>query len=179
MSAKQPGAPLDELPMTTKKEQFSLAYVHMVASAAGCSIKDHRTDLDGVDITLASSAEYEVFYCPQFELQLKCTSQRRVLSEEHVTWQMKAGPFRRLTHPKRHIPAFLGILFVPRESDGWLDQDEERLLIDSRMYWEAAQNLGSIEEAQESKIVHLPRCNLFDVEQLVGIMKAIGDGGSW
>ncbi|MEV8639496.1 DUF4365 domain-containing protein, partial [Streptosporangium sp. NPDC051023] len=154
-------------------------YVRMVAAAAGASVKSHATDLDGVDITIASSAEYETFYCPQFELQLKCTSQSRIFYEDHVAWTMKAGPFRRLTNPKRHIPAYLGILYVPEESDAWMAQDEEQLLVSSRMYWQKATELGTSTDTQDTKTVHLPRSNLFDVEQLRGIMKTIGDGGDW
>src|SRR4051794_10018475 len=66
------------LPHSARQEQFSIAFVHMVASAAGCSIKHHSTDYDGVDITIASSAQYETVFGPQFELQLKCTTQQHL-----------------------------------------------------------------------------------------------------
>ncbi|WP_344316574.1 hypothetical protein [Acrocarpospora pleiomorpha] len=74
--------PADEsvqLPLNAMKEQFSLSFVHMIASAAGCSIKSHATDYDGVDITISSSTEYSTYYCPEFELQLKATAQRDLL----------------------------------------------------------------------------------------------------
>jgi hypothetical protein len=58
--------------------------VRLVAAAAGCSIKCHETDYDGVDITISSSAEYETFYCPEFEMQLKCTTQQRYLTDGHM-----------------------------------------------------------------------------------------------
>jgi Domain of unknown function (DUF4365) len=173
------GAPLGELPSNAKKEQFSLAYIHMVAAAAGCSIKSHGTDYDGVDITIASSAEYEGYYCPQFELQVKCTSREGLLKRDHMTWTLEEVPFRRLTHPKRFIPAYLGILLVPEDPEKWLDQDEDRLLCESRMYWQSALDLGSIKGGKASKTVHLPRSNLFDVPQLLGIMKTLGEGGDW
>lgn len=173
-----PGAPLDELPLPEKKNQLSLAFTHMVASAAGCSIKNHTTDYDGVDITVTSSAEYETWYCPQFELQLKCTEQEsRYLKDDHMSWPMEAGPFRRLTNEKRYIVAILGVLVVPDLEVPWLDQDEERLLLRGRMYWQWASKLGEISEGKDSKTVHLPTSNLFDVEHLLGIMKHIGDGG--
>jgi hypothetical protein len=173
------GAPLDDLPMTAKKEQFSLGYVRMVASAAGCSVKEHTTDYDGVDITIASSAEYELFYCPQFELQLKCTSQKRVLRDDHIVWTMESAPFRRLINPKRMIPAYLGVLYVPGESETWLDQDEERLWVNGRMYWQCAARLGVASEGRGTKTIRLPRSNLFDADQLLGIMKTVGEGGDW
>jgi hypothetical protein len=116
------------LPMSARQEQFSLAFVQMVAAAAGCSIKTHATDYDGVDITIASSSSYEKFYCPQFELQLKCTTQHRYLAADHLAWPMKAKPFVKLTRPDRFIPAYLGVLLIPDKFATWLDQDDERLL---------------------------------------------------
>jgi hypothetical protein len=47
------------------------------------------------------------------------------------------------------------------------------------MYWERASQLGTIEDGQGRKLVHLPRSNVLDVAQLQGIMKTIGDGGEW
>lgn len=139
MTDPSPGAPLSELPVNEKKQQFCLAFVHMVTAAAGCSIKSHSTDYDGVD--------------------------------------MNAGPFRRLTNPKRYCAAYLGVLVVPTDPGDWLDQDETRLISQSRMYWARAADLGTIDDGATTKTVYLPRGNLFDVQQLRGIMETIGDGG--
>jgi hypothetical protein len=167
----------DSLPLSTMKEQFSFGFVHMVASAAGFSIKSHGTDYDGVDITIFSSAEYETFYCPQFELQVKCTSQSRVVREHSIAWTLDAGPFRRLTSKKRFIPAYLGVLVVPGDPETWLEQDQEKLLTRSRMYWQAAALLGEPDGDAGSKTVHLPLSNLFDVLQLRRIMESLGGDG--
>jgi hypothetical protein len=169
-------SPPDSLPLSAMKEQFSLGFVHMVASAAGFSIKNHNTDYDGVDVTIFSSAEYETFYGPQFELQVKCTSQRSVVREGSVAWRMEAGPFRKLTSKKRFIPAYLGVLVVPGDPEAWLEQDQEKLLTRSTMYWQAAALLGEIDANADSKTLHLPLRNLLDVPQLRRIMESMGDG---
>lgn len=177
--ATQPhaGKPLEQLPINERKQQFSLSFVRMVVAAAGCSVKDHSTDYDGVDITIASSAEYETFYCPQFELQVKCTSQSEIVRAQKIAWRMEAGPFQRLVNSKRYFPAYLGVLIVPEDPEEWLDQDETQLMTQSRMYWQQASHLGTLGDNAASKTVYLPRSNLFDVPQLRGIMKTIGDGG--
>lgn len=167
------------LPPSAQQEQFSLAFVQLVVAAPGCSIKTHATDYDGVDITIASSAEYDVHYCPQFELQVKCTTQDQYLQDDHLAWPMRAGPYRRLTNPKRFIPAYLGVLLVPRDVRGWLEQDDQQLLTRSRLYVERASQLGELPASQSSKTVRLPRCNLFTVTALESIMATIGDGGEW
>ena len=172
------GSPTGSLPLSAMKEQFSLGYVHMVASAAGFSIKNHSTDYDGVDVTVFSSAEYETYYCPQFELQVKCTSQLSVVRPKGIAWKREGRPFRKLTSRKRFIPAYLGVLIVPGDPEIWLEQDQERLLTRSRMYWQAATRLGEIDATAGSKTVHLPLTNLFDVHQLRRIMETMGDEGS-
>jgi hypothetical protein len=172
------GSPPQSLPLSAMKEQFSLSYVHMVASAAGFSIKNHATDYDGVDVTIFSSIEYETYYCPQFELQVKCTSQHSMVRPHGIAWQMEARPFRKLTSRKRFIPAYLGVLIVPGDPETWLEQDQERLLTRSRMYWQQATRLGEIDGTAGSKTVHLPLTNLFDVPQLRRIMESMGDGGA-
>jgi hypothetical protein len=139
--------------MSARQEQFSLAFVRMVAAAAGCSIKSHETDYDGADITIVHSAVYSEFYLPEFELQLKCTTQRRYLAADHMKWPMKAKPFAKLTHPKRFVPAYLGVLLIPGDDpEVMLTQDEDRLLTASRMYWQSAAQLGTIEEDRAARL---------------------------
>jgi hypothetical protein len=167
------------LPLNEMKQQFSLAFVHMVASAAGCSIKRHSTDYDGVDITIASSTEYETHYGPQIELQVKCTAQTNLLTSDTMRWKLESRAFRLLTNPGSYVTRFLAVLLVPGDPPDWLDQDEERLLASSCMYWECASELGALKEGQQSKVVYLPRSNIFNVTQLQGIMKTIGNGGEW
>lgn len=167
------------LPMTARQEQFSLAFVRMVTAAAGCSIKSHETDYDGVDITIASSTDYKKYYCPDFELQLKCTTQHRLLGDDHLSWTMHRKPFTKLTYPKRYGEAFLGVLLIPAEDDELLNLSEDGLITASRMYFEHARRLGDLADGAASKTVKLPRSNLFDVDGLKGIMQRIGEGGTW
>ncbi len=168
-----------QLPMNARQEHFSLAFTRLVAYTAGCTIKTHETDYDGVDITLASAAEYKRFYAPQFELQLKCTTQARYLADDHMAWPMKGKPFRKLTRGKRYVPAYLGVLLVPEDPDRWLSVDERGLVTESRMYWQAATELVSTGEVGQTRTVHLPRSNLFTPEQLLGIMKKLGEEGGF
>ncbi len=165
------------LPITARQEQFSLAFVRMVAAAAGCSIKSHETDYDGVDITVVASAEYERYYCPEFEMQLKCTTQHRLLKVDYLSWTLERDRFLKLVNPKRYTPALLGVLLVPEDHDQLLELSESGLFTASRLYWEYAANLGAIADGAATKTARLPRSNLFDVGALQGIMQSIGEGG--
>ncbi|MFE4381276.1 DUF4365 domain-containing protein [Streptomyces cyaneofuscatus] len=164
-----------QLPMTARQEHFSLAFTRMITYEAGCSIKSHEVDYEGVDITVVSSAEYSYYYGPQFELQLKCTTQDRFLRDDHMAWPMKAKPFRKLTQDRKFIPSYLGVLLIPREPDPWLTVTEDGLLTKSRMFWQSADQLRTSKSLGDTHTVHLPRSNLFVRDGLLGIMKAIGE----
>ncbi|MFC6090714.1 DUF4365 domain-containing protein [Saccharothrix lopnurensis] len=165
------------LPDEARQEQFSLGFVRMVAAAAGFSIKSHETDYDGVDVTIAASAEYGTFYCAALEMQLKCTTRHSLLKDDHLSWQLERARFLKLTNPKRYLPAFIGVLLIPPDLTDLLEMTEERMVSSCRMYWEYAGNLGSIADDRDSKTLKLPRSNLFDVDGLKGIMQMIGEGG--
>ncbi len=147
------------------------------STTPSCSVKNHTTDYDGVDITIASSVEYEVYYAVDFELQLKCTSRTDIVHDTHVTWSMEERSFRKLTNSKRYNTAYLGVLIVPDDVTAWLAQDEERLFTRSRMYWQSAAELGTIDDGKATKTVRLPRRNIFDVPHLLGIMRRLGEEG--
>lgn len=164
-----------QLPKTARQEHLSLAFIRLITYEAGCAVKSHETDYDGVDITLTSSADYAIWSGAELELQLKATTQHRYLKEDHLAWPMKRKPYRKLTKRNRFNPAYLGVLLLPPDADKWLVVDENRLAIEGRMYWQAASALEQIEDGVAEKTVHLPRSNLFDRDQLLGIMKSIGD----
>jgi hypothetical protein len=167
-----------QLPMTAREEQISLAFARMVTYAAGCAVKTHDTDYEGVDLTITSSVEYKRILGPQFDLQLKATIQHDRLAAEHLAWPMKVKPYRKLVRGndgKRHIPAYLGVLLLPRDATKWIVVDENRLMTESRMFWQAASAFPGETTARMIQTVHLPRSNVFTVEQLLQIMKAIGD----
>lgn len=89
------------LPMNARQEQFSLAFVRMVVAAAGCSIKCHETDYDGVDITIVSSAR-----CPRREvIPLPLASATKIVNARYVRsaslWVSQIGATYRECHAKR------------------------------------------------------------------------------
>ncbi|WP_067490606.1 DUF4365 domain-containing protein [Actinomadura hibisca] len=171
------GSSREGLPTSAMQEQFSIAFVHLITSAAGCFLRRHDTDFDGVDLTVHHEMDYDYYCEAQFDIQLKCTTQRSLIHEDHISWTLSKKRFKKLTQGKRQNRRYLGVLLVPGDPELWLDQDETQLITRSRMYWQEASKLGSLQDGAESKTVSLPRGNLFDVPGLLGIMRSIGEGG--
>lgn len=167
--------PPDSLPLDQMKEQLSIAYVRMIVAAAGCSASVNSTDFDAVDIGVHSSASYEVRDEPRFDVQLKCTSQD-VVRDEHVSWKVDERTHRKLTNPKRAVPAVIGVLVVPQDAGLWLDHDEERLLTASTMYYMEGRHMPPLPSGQGSITLHIPRRNLFNVNSVLDLMHDIGNG---
>jgi hypothetical protein len=87
----------------------------------------------------------QTYYGPEFKLQVKCTSRHDLLRVDHLAWSMEAGPYGKLINPKRFLPAYLGVLVVPGDDpEAWLDQDEDRSITGSRMYWQRARDLEGL-----------------------------------
>ena len=146
--------PDDSLPVSTMKEQLSLAYAKMLTAAAGCSVASYSTDHDSIDISIRSSAEYSKKVGPLLDVQLKCTSQK-VVHQHHVSWKIDERTHRKLTAPKRTCPIILAVLVVPNDHNNWLDLDENRLLTESVMYWIPGVDIGEFPLGQEKMTVQI------------------------
>ncbi|KYC35952.1 hypothetical protein WA1_48965 [Scytonema hofmannii PCC 7110] len=61
----------------TKKEEFSYAYVKLLASVSGFIVTDASRALDnaGIDITIRAPGIIKGIFSPGIDAQVKCTSQ--------------------------------------------------------------------------------------------------------
>jgi len=161
------------LDQTACQEQLSFAYCRAVAAAAGCSFEPRDVDMYSVDATFHHSGKLD--WSPkQLEAQLKCTTQD-VVKDDHVAWQLDRQAYDRLSSAKVSVPAVLIVLTLPPKMDDWLVQSPAQLLLAGEAYWMSLRGAPSIESA--SKVVHLPRTQVFGVQPLLDIMDRIGQGG--
>lgn len=157
--------PDGSIPLSAMKEEVSRAYVHMVASAAGLTLSDWRTDYDGIDVTLRSKVDYsEAGGClgPQVDIQLKCSGQERVVHENHISWSLEVRTLRYLRDPNRFSLGVFCVMIVEDDDPGlWLRHDTDGLLARSQMYWVKGEDLPEPKLNQVKQTVHVPRENLF------------------
>ena len=74
--------------ISQRKEQFSRAYVHAVATAAGFALYEPNVDDDSIDLGIGGRVAHEMPRPPRIELQLKCTS-KTVIRNQHVVYPLK------------------------------------------------------------------------------------------
>jgi hypothetical protein len=156
------------------QSELSHAYVHAVASRAGCAVSraDRSTDNMGIDLHITATREPS----PEnrrtllvFEVQLKSTTNPRWLNNPSDTLA-----FTGLT--KRHYNIFresdygvfrlVILLCLPHDPAQWLTTTPENLILRECAYWVDLH--GQRESDAEHPTIHFPRQNVFNVEQLQG-----------
>ncbi len=156
------------------REQLSVAYVHAVTTAARCALEEIKVDYQTVDATINQTAPHQFYDKSKLDVQLKCTS-RDILKSDHVAYSLEEKYYDELRSTRRYNPIILIVLIVPPTLEEWLVQEEEGLRLHRAAYWMSLR--GEPEIDRRSTTVHIPRSNIFNVEQLLDIMTRIGNGG--
>lgn len=164
------------LPQSECQQQISLAYAAAVASTAGCSMEPRKIDYYGVDVSFHHlTGGWPGEYDPsQVEAQVKCTTQDCLRDDRVAYPNLKRKHYDLLRTPRVTAPRIFIVMLVPPDMDSWLDQSEAEMLLAGCAYWVSLRDEAAI--ATESKTVHLPRENVFDVEALLSIMQRVGQG---
>jgi hypothetical protein len=154
--------------ISQRKEQFSIAYVRAVASAAGFSISTPGVDDDSIDMTLSGRIVEGIPSRPKIDLQLKCTSED-VFREREVVYSLKRKNYDELRLTGIHTARLLVVVHIPESDEEWLRHTEDELALRRCGYW--ANLIGLPETTNTSRVaVRLPRVNVFDVAGLRGLM---------
>lgn len=157
-----------------RKEQFSRAYVHAVASVAGFSLASPAVDEDSVDVIFCSRGKGGTLRAPRLEAQLKCSS-TEIMRETHVAFPLKRKNYDELRPTNFVVPRILIVLVVPSAPEDWLSQGEEALAMRRCAYWLSLH--GFEESANEHTVtVQVPRTGLFSPMALQQMMARIGNG---
>ncbi|HZH13941.1 MAG TPA: DUF4365 domain-containing protein [Archangium sp.] len=158
-----------------QKEELSRAYVHAVAARCGFAVGSWSQDQGCVDVSIGASSALGggTLEDPRLDLQLKCTSDGRTLHEDHIAWQLTRPHYDKL-RARSSIPKLLVVLVLPGLEAQWLEHSVEALVIRRCAYWLSMAGLPPI--TSDSKVVHLPRTNVFSPEQLMSMMERVSRG---
>lgn len=161
--------------INTQKEEFSYAYVRVVASVAGYAVelKSRPMDNAGIDLTIVVPGELETVLFPKFDAQVKCTSSLDVFQNPKVIkFPLKVKNYNKLIHKNPLVPQILIVVVVPREIKGWINISEEETLMKKCGYWISLKGMPPTENS-DNITVEIPRINLFTPSTLSLIMKKI------
>ena len=163
--------------LNQRKEQFSRAYVHAVASVAGFNTYSPRVDDDSIDLGIAARRSELMPGAPRVEVQLKCTGRPALGAEEaHIAFPLKLKNYDDL-RAETSVPRLLVVLCVPEACEAWLDADDERTILRHAAYWVSLR--GQPDTVNEASItVHVPKAQRFDALALAALMARVQQAGA-
>ena len=160
------------------KEEFSYAYIHAVAAAAGylCANATRLMDMEGIDVTIAALGVQGTRRCPRIDLQVKCTSREDLVHDDCIKYPLEVAAYDNLRFDDPSIPYYLVVVLVPNNIDNWLEHSENELLLRHCGYWISL--AGKPQTSNTTSItVQVPRENLFTPDALKGFMENLAAGG--
>ena len=142
--------------LNKQKEQFSVAFVHAVASAAGVKIIRVDVDDDSIDVGLERTGGC----APKLDLQLKCTADP-IPNAGDISFALKIKNYNDLRRPTV-APRWLVVMFVPTDVSEWLHipGHPQPTAVRRCAWWKSLAEEPDVGNTA-SVTVHLPRQNLF------------------
>jgi Domain of unknown function (DUF4365) len=152
-----------------RKEQFSKAYIHAVATIAGYSVSRPDVDDDSIDLALAAKGEGDTARRPRIELQAKCTHSNNG-DEENFVYDLKIKNYDDL-RIETIVPRILVVVVVPDlDFNLWMRYTEDEMCLRHRGYW--CSILGYPDTPNDTTVrVSMPRTNLFSPDNLRAMME--------
>ena len=159
--------------ITLLQEQFSLAYVTAIASAAGYQVEPFKFDPDSIDCALLGKTGKRA----RIEVQLKATSVKNYIKDDHIAYPLPLKNYEDL-RVDTWTPRMLVVLYMPeqhpQESMEW---SVNELCVQHCAYW---MNLrGLPEKANHNNVtVHVPLNQPLSVDNMRKLMATVEKKGA-
>ncbi|MDW9503040.1 DUF4365 domain-containing protein [Sinorhizobium meliloti] len=161
--------------------ELSYAYIHAVAAHAGmaCEVAGRHHDNAGVDAQITAWGPF-----PQggyrhevdIKVQLKATVSAPATIGNFLSYSLSGiARYNDLRSAAVATPRILVVLFLPKETEEWIQHSEESLLLRRCAYWVSLR--GAAESNNKTaQTVYLPKKQVFDSSALQGLAAAISRG---
>jgi hypothetical protein len=156
------------------KEQFSRAYLQVVAAAAGYRVSIPFPDDDSVDCYVSARGPHGTVRSPMVAIQAKGTATVN-RNRDPYAFRLPRKNYDDLRHDDYGVPRLLVVVLVPHDPRDWLAQSHDDMVARYCGYWMSLCNLPEMPAEQGDVTVHIPRHQVFDVPQLHRIMQLIGE----
>ncbi len=158
-------------------EQFSRAYVHAVASAAGFNVfPPSEIDNDSVDLTIGDKGPRGTVRSPRIDLQLK-SERAEPPTGDPISYGLKTKNYEELRQTDYMVPRVLVLLFVPEAVASWVAHSEQELALRRCAWWVSLRGAPATKNTTNVTI-QIARANTFSVEALRTMLERVGHGGT-
>lgn len=163
--------------ITQQQEQFSIAYVHAIASAAGYSLSQPYVDDDSIDLSIHQRGGNGTIRSPRIDLQLKCLLRDQEINSEGIQYPLKTKNYNELIPTDILVPRLLILVTVPSLPKDWIIQrDDAETILKYCAYWFSLRGMPPTDNSS-TKTVHIPQENRLTVNKLSELMQNVGSRG--
>lgn len=158
--------------ITQQQEQFSRAYVQAIAAVAGFAHCGPSVDDDSIDMGLMARRQV-LPTAPRIDMQLKCTG-GEILIDAELPFDLSLKNYDDL-RAETLVPRILVVVLVPKDINDWVVHQETSLALFRCGYWMSLSGFPATIN-KDSKRVHLPRTQLFNVQSMQDLMSRADQG---
>ncbi len=162
--------------ITQQQEQFSNAYLQMVATLAECTLAKPKVDDDSVDFTIHAKGYRGQYEYPRLDVQLKCYRNSSIESQ-NFSYPLKIKNYNDLRVTTVLVPRILIILVVPQDIKDWLEQSDQQTIIKHCAYWASIRGKPSLQNTK-TVTVSIPQANRLTPNELRRLMQIVASGGA-
>jgi hypothetical protein len=157
--------------LNTIKEEFSYAYVKMIAAVTGYEVivTGRPSDSAGIDITIRAPGNINGVFSPTIDAQVKCTS-RDVLKKHYLKFPLEVKNYKRLISSFSQAPQILIIVLFPDDLNDVLKITSAYSLVDRCAYWISLKGRNDTTN-DETITIDIPLDNILLPETLKHIME--------
>lgn len=154
----------------TKKEEFSYAYVKLLASVSGLIVTEASRALDnaGIDITIKAPGIIKGVFSPSIDAQVKCTA-KDVVKDTFVKYLLPVKNYRRLI-VKSAVPQILIVVIVPKEMLNIINILQNETFVKSCAYWISLKGRENTDN-DERITIEIPKENILTPQVLTDLIE--------
>lgn len=162
------------IPLTTRQEQFSIAYLRAIASVAGYSIEEMHVDMDSLDASIMQRGNEQGFpLIESLRVQLKCTYSHSP-KNGHLAFPLSKKNYDDLRRECLN-PRILVVVHVPKNLDDWIDHQNQQMLLRHEAYWKNLHGMPATSN-KDSITVKLDTKQKLTVGELQRLMNILARG---
>lgn len=143
---------------TEHMAQFQLGYIGLIVNQAAAICGEPRIDRDSIDLSISGMAKNFndcLFNKPQIDVQLKATTEKLLIKDNHIHYPLKTKNYNELATLRSCIPKYLFVMLLPDDPNLWVNYQSNCSLVFERCYWISLKGAEPTENA-ETKTIKIP-----------------------
>ena len=161
--------------ITNKKEEFSHAFLHTLASKLGYNLARLNIDNDSIDVIIKAKCNIlSKIRSPQLDIQLKCTTYS-FNNDGYLHYPLKMKNYEELRGDNRWQPRYLIVVCIPENDNDWIEVRPEEMLLRYSAYWFSLKDEPAVSN-KNNITIKIPKHQKLDLDSFKMLMDKASEG---